>query len=245
MGACTSGRTDEGQLWLNDHDVAEYATEDVRSLFNLVPQKAHLFNASIADNIRVANPEANLQVVSAATQIAQLHEFIVSLPDGYGTVIGERGLKLSAGQRQRLALARALVRPAPVLLLDEPTANLDQETERALLNTFFESAAGRTIVYIGHRLALMNTFDEIIVLDRGHIVERGTHHALLASQGLYAELWRLQQTIQSGVKDRSRTGGESLPPDSASHLRDSTSSGTALSSARRQRCRYRRHPQRR
>ncbi|HZD11333.1 MAG TPA: thiol reductant ABC exporter subunit CydC, partial [Candidatus Binatia bacterium] len=193
---------EEGHILLDGCDVYNFSPDDVRGLFNVVAQNTYLFNASIYDNIRLADPGAERDEIIAATRRAQLHDFITSLPHGYDTVIGERGLQLSGGQRQRLAVARALVRPAPILLLDEATANLDADTEWSLLAGLFDWAAGRTVVLVSHRLLFMERFDEIVVLNEGKIVERGCHGALLRLNGLYTRLWRLQQAEPLVVSQR-------------------------------------------
>jgi ATP-binding cassette subfamily C protein CydC len=133
--------------------------------------------------------------VEAAAKAAHIHDFIASLPQGYDTFIGEQGLRLSGGERQRLAIARALLKDAPILIFDEPTANLDALTEKQVLQTLFETMQGRTSLLITHRLIGLENMDEILVMDEGQIVERGTHSELLAEAGLYQRLWDLQNKI--------------------------------------------------
>ncbi|MFW6068209.1 MAG: ABC transporter ATP-binding protein, partial [Chloroflexota bacterium] len=183
----------DGEILLDGQPISAYAPADVRNLFSVVSQNPALFNASIADNVRLARPAANMEEIQLATRRAQLHHFILSLPQGYQTTIGERGLQLSGGQRQRLALARALLKPAPILLLDEPTANLDLDTARAIMRSIYSTHEQKTIVLITHQLHFMEQFDEIVVLDGGQICEQGTHDLLLKRDGLYAGMWRLQE----------------------------------------------------
>jgi ATP-binding cassette subfamily C protein CydC len=138
-----------------------------------------------------------------AARRAQIHDFIYGLPNGYGTVIGERGLRLSGGERQRLAIARALLKDAPILLLDEPTANLDTLTERHFLDMLFPLTSGRSLILITHRLVGLENMDEILVLDQGRIAERGIQADLLALQGLYRRSWDVQNRI---LQDSTETG---------------------------------------
>jgi thiol reductant ABC exporter CydC subunit len=201
---------EKGQIALDGTTVHAFSAGAVRQLFNVLTQDSYLFNASILDNIRLANPEATPDAVTVAAQKAQLHRFIESLPRGYQTMIGERGVRLSGGQRQRLALARALLRPAPILLLDEPTANLDGETERDLLETIHALSSSRSLILITHRLVAMERYDEIIVLHRGRVVERGRHAALLRHGALYSRLWQSQQGARRHGKIRS---GSIVIPD--------------------------------
>lgn len=182
-----------GQVWWDGRDARAYAAEDVRRLTNVVAQPTHLFNGTLAENLRVAQPAATDAELVAAAQRAQLHEFIEALPERYGTWIGERGVRLSGGQRQRLALARALLRASPLLVLDEPTASLDPATERAVLQTLFAVGQGRSLLLVTHRLIGLDALDEILVLDQGRVVQRGRHAELIAVAGLYQRLWRLQQ----------------------------------------------------
>ena len=181
-----------GQIWLDGRDLREYAQADVRQLVGVVPQRTHLFNATLGENIRLARPAASPDDIRRAAQAAELHDFIAGLPEGYDTWIGERGVRLSGGQRQRLAIARALLRDAPLLVLDEPTANVDPATERALLRTLLANAGGRSLLLITHRLVGLDALDEILVLDQGRGVQRGTHAELVATDGLYRRLWALQ-----------------------------------------------------
>ncbi|RME77393.1 MAG: thiol reductant ABC exporter subunit CydC [Chloroflexi bacterium] len=180
---------EQGQIRLGGSDLRRYRAEDVRRVMALVSQQTHLFNGTIRDNLRLARPTATEAELAAAVQKAQLDAFIQSLPDGYDTWIGEQGVRLSGGERQRVAVARALLQNAPILLLDEPTANLDPDTEQALLETIFDALADRSILMATHRLVGMDRMDEILVLRQGRIVERGRHVDLLEADGLYRFLW--------------------------------------------------------
>jgi len=184
-----------GQIRLGGRDLRDYGQEEVRRLIAVVAQHTHLFNASIRDNLLLARPGASEDEVVQAARQAQIHDWIASLPDGYGTWIGEQGLRLSAGQRQRLAIARALLQDAPILILDEPTANLDALTEREVLVALQGLMAGRTWLLITHRLLGLEAAGEILVLHAGRIVERGRHHELMQMAGLYRQMWELQNQI--------------------------------------------------
>lgn len=182
----------EGEIRLDGRPLRDYAQDDVRAFFSVIPQQTYLFNATLRENLQLATPSADAdQMVRAAAQ-AQLLPLIENLPQGLDTWLGENGARLSGGERQRLGVARALLKNAPIWLLDEPTASLDPLTESALLDTLLDLSANRTTLWITHRLQRMDRMDEIIVLDRGEIVERGTHARLLAQNGQYALLWRLQ-----------------------------------------------------
>jgi ATP-binding cassette subfamily B protein len=151
-----------------------------------------MFHRTIADNIRFARPDASDEDVRHAARLAHAAEFIASLPDGYDTLVGERGIKLSGGQRQRIAIARAILKDAPVLILDEATSSLDSESEALIQDALWTLMAGRTTIVIAHRLSTVRRMDALVVLDRGRVVEQGTHDDLLALGGIYASLWSHQ-----------------------------------------------------
>ena len=151
-----------------------------------------MFHRSIADNIRVGRPDASDDDVRRAAAMAHAAEFIGMLPHGYQTLVGERGVKLSGGQRQRVAIARAILKDAPILILDEATSSLDSESEALIQDALWTLLEGRTAIVIAHRLSTVKRMDELIVLDRGRIVERGRHDVLLTRAGVYATLWAHQ-----------------------------------------------------
>jgi ABC-type multidrug transport system fused ATPase/permease subunit len=184
-----------GEIALGGESLKSLEQDEIRKRFALVSQNSYFFNTTIRENLRLARRAAAQQEMEAAARAAQIHEFIVSLPRGYDTLIGEQGLRLSSGERQRLAIARALLKNAPILIFDEPTANLDPQTEKQVLDTLFETMKNKTAVLITHRLVGLENIDEILVMDRGRIVERGTHHKLLEQTGLYRRLWDLQNQI--------------------------------------------------
>ncbi|HRQ65679.1 MAG TPA: ATP-binding cassette domain-containing protein, partial [Xanthomonadaceae bacterium] len=159
----------------------------------IVPQDTVLFNDSILYNIQYGRPAASREDVIAAARAAHIHDFIESLPDGYDTEVGERGLKLSGGEKQRVAIARALLKNPAILIFDEATSALDSRSEKAIQAELARIAEGRTTLIIAHRLSTVMDADQILVLDQGRIVERGSHEALLALDGHYAQMWRLQQ----------------------------------------------------
>src|SRR6185369_907581 len=159
----------------------------------IVPQDTVLFNDTIFYNINYGRPDASREEVYAAARAAQLHHFIESLPQKYETRVGERGLKLSGGEKQRVAIARTLLKNPPILIFDEATSALDSATERSIQGQLELAALGRTTLVIAHRLSTVMNADEILVISDGHIVERGAHGALLAADGQYARMWNLQQ----------------------------------------------------
>lgn len=186
---------ERGRILIDGCELRDYAPEAARQFFAVVAQPTHLFNASIRDNLLLARSDASeAEMIDAATR-AQIHDFIVALPDGYDTRIGEQGLRLSGGERQRLAIARALLKNAPILIFDEPTANLDPITERDVLRAIQHSTRNRTTLIITHRLAGLIDLDEIIVMRAGRIVERGTPDALLRRDGWYRRMWELEQHL--------------------------------------------------
>jgi ATP-binding cassette, subfamily C, bacterial CydC len=190
---------DRGQVRVGSYDVRALSQEELRRRIAVVSQHAHIFNTSIKENLRLANPAAEDAEVERAARLASLHDFIVSLPEGYETVVGELGVKLSGGQRQRLAIARAFLKDAPILVLDEPTSNLDAETERAIQGTIRRLMAGCTTLIIAHRLSTVMHADQILVLDGGRIVECGTHAELMARGQVYAALFAHQQVSAQGL----------------------------------------------
>lgn len=181
-----------GEVTLDGHDIASLSTEALRQQIALVPQEVALFADTVFENIRYGSPHATLAEVQAAAKAAQAHEFIHSLPKGYDTSLGERGVTLSGGQRQRVAIARALLRNAPILLLDEATSALDAESELAVQRALDSLMKGRTSIVVAHRLATVQKADRILVIEKGRIVETGTHRELAQKSGLYARLSELQ-----------------------------------------------------
>lgn len=188
----------EGSIRINGSDIRHLTQGSLRRAIGIVPQDTVLFNDTLFYNIRYGRPDASNEDVIAAAKAAHLHEFIERLPDGYDTTVGERGLKLSGGEKQRVAIARALLKNPPILIFDEATSALDSQTEKAIQAELEMVAIGRTTLIIAHRLSTIMNADEIIVLDGGRIVERGSHRQLLDIGGVYARSWAMQQT-EEGV----------------------------------------------
>ncbi|CAN5589759.1 hypothetical protein BH18ACT1_BH18ACT1_17520 [soil metagenome] len=179
-----------GAVRIDGHDVRTLTQASVRAAIGVVSQDPHLFHASIAENLRYARPEATDEDLVRAGEAAQIHHVVAGLPDGYATVVGERGYRLSGGEKQRLAIARVLLKDPAVVILDEATSHLDAENEHLVQEALAVALAGRTALVIAHRLSTVQDADEILVLDEGRIVQRGTHARLLATGGLYADLYR-------------------------------------------------------
>ena len=176
---------DTGEVTLGGRNVRDYDMDSLMKNFSFVFQNVYLFHDTIANNIRFGQPEADLETVIAAAKKACCHDFIMSLPDGYDTVIGEGGASLSGGEKQRISIARAMMKDAPVIFLDEATANVDPENENELMRAIQALTAEKTVIMIAHRLKTVEHADQILVIDHGRIVQQGTHESLLAQEGLY------------------------------------------------------------
>ncbi len=183
----------DGRICIDEQDLRDVTQASLRAAIGIVPQDTVLFNDSIYYNIAYGRPQASREEIIEAARLAHIHEFIVSLPKGYDTLVGERGLKLSGGEKQRVAIARTILKSPPILVFDEATSALDSATEKAIQAQLAEVAANRSTLVIAHRLSTVMDADEILVMERGRIVERGTHAGLLAREGHYARMWILQQ----------------------------------------------------
>lgn len=196
---------DSGSITIDGQDIREVTQTSLRHAIGIVPQDTVLFNDSIEYNIAYGKPGASKEEVIAAAKAAYIHDFIESLPDGYATMVGERGLKLSGGEKQRVAIARTLLKNPSILIFDEATSALDSKAEQAIQAQLKEIARNRTTMVIAHRLSTIVDAEQILVMDHGRITERGTHKQLLAQNGLYAQMWERQQAR----RDASGSGTES------------------------------------
>lgn len=187
----------DGDIFIDDQDISKVTLNSLRESIAVVPQDTVLFNTSIRDNVAYGNPDASDEAVDKAIALAHLDGFIASLPDGDQTIVGERGLKVSGGEKQRIAIARVLLKNAPIVVFDEATSSLDSNSEQAIVRAMQSLARGHTSLVIAHRLSTVTDADRIIVLDNGKVVEQGTHAELLARNDRYAVLWRLQQEEQA------------------------------------------------
>ena len=197
---------EEGEVLIGDQNVGEVTQESLRRQIGMVTQETAMFNRSARENILYGRPDASEEEIVAAAKRAEAHEFIVGLRDhmgreGYEAHLGERGVKLSGGQRQRIALARAILKDAPILVLDEATSALDSEVEASIQSALDEVMDGKTVLAIAHRLSTIARMDRIVVLEDGHVVEEGTHDALLTRGGVYARFWRRQSGGFIGIQE--------------------------------------------
>jgi len=182
-----------GTITMGGRDINDLTAESVRKSIAVVPQDTVLFNETIQYNINYGDLNASLDEVVQAAKRAHIHDTIMSFPDKYNTVVGERGLKLSGGEKQRVAIARAILKKSPILICDEPTSSLDGKTEMDIMNNLKEIGENNTTIIIAHRLSTIQDCDEIIVLDKGKVVEKGTHDELIKLRGKYNDLLKIQQ----------------------------------------------------
>ncbi len=182
----------EGAVRVDGHDVRDLTLESLRGAVGMVMQDPHLFHDTVRNNLRYANPAATDDELVAACRAARIHDMIATLPDGYDTLVGERGYRMSGGEKQRLAIARMLLKDPAVVILDEATSHLDSESELAIQQALAEALTGRTSLVIAHRLSTIVAADRILVIENGRVVESGRHEELLAAGGLYTDLYRTQ-----------------------------------------------------
>ena len=182
----------QGAILIDGQDICQMSQRSLRQAIGIVPQDTVLFNQSIFENIRYGNPDASDSAVRQAIKLAHLDGFIAELPEGTDTIVGERGLKLSGGEKQRVAIARTILKRPPILIFDEATSSLDSRSERSILSALKEISQGHTSMVIAHRLSTIVDADSIVVMDQGSVVEQGSHSELLTLKGHYFELWTAQ-----------------------------------------------------
>jgi ABC-type transport system involved in Fe-S cluster assembly fused permease/ATPase subunit len=227
--------TQSGSIQIDGRDVEDLTIDSVRSHIGVVPQDTVLFNESLMYNLKYANQDATDEQVYAACRAASIHDKILTFPDKYETKVGERGLRLSGGEKQRVAIARTILKNPRIIMLDEATAALDTETEQHIQEAFTTLAQGRTMLIIAHRLSTITHADQILVLHKGRVAERGTHEDLLEKNGHYAAMWKKQIRAQRAaeqakmLKDKadrlrreSKDGNIGLGDDSSSHSASSS-----------------------
>lgn len=191
----------QGRILVNGRDIRELTQDSLRAHIGIVPQDTVLFNDTVYYNIAYGRPGASREEVIEAAKSAHIHDFVSGLPDGYDTMVGERGLKLSGGEKQRVAIARTILKNPPILIFDEATSALDSRTEKAIQRELAEISANRTTLIIAHRLSTIVDADQILVMEAGRVLEQGAHRELLERGGRYAEMWRLQQTEQPAADE--------------------------------------------
>ncbi|VAW51679.1 Efflux ABC transporter, permease/ATP-binding protein mlr7818, partial [hydrothermal vent metagenome] len=202
-----------GNILIDGQNINAVTQNSLRDNIGIVPQDTVLFNYTIDHNIRYAKLDASDEEIQQAAKLANIHDFIISLPEGYQTVVGERGLKLSGGEKQRIAIARVILKNPRILVFDEATSSLDSHSEQLILESLKEVAEKHTTLVIAHRLSTIIDADNIVVLDKGKIVEQGTHQKLLEKKGLYAHLWKLQQEEEREKQQEEQLEKEQLEKD--------------------------------
>jgi ATP-binding cassette subfamily B protein len=207
-----------GRIEIDGQDISSVTQKSLRAAVGMVPQDTVLFNDTILYNIRYGRPDATDEEVYEAAKLAHIHEFVMTLPHGYQTMVGERGLKLSGGEKQRVSIARTILKGPPILILDEATSALDSRTEQDIQKALKQVSRDRTTIVIAHRLSTVVEADEIIVLEGGRIVERGRHEALLRKKGIYHAMWTRQREADAARRKLAENLAEDetgLPPAAA------------------------------